>query len=463
MSRKFGNDMTSGSIPKHLIRFSIPMFLGNFLQTGYGIIDTIWVGNIVGPDAVGATQVSFPIQFLLIALSTGATLATTILISQYYGAGNQEMVEKTVNTSFSVALIFGALLTISGLFACDWILRMMNTPAEIFIMASSYLKIILSGFVITFLINLIISILRGIGDTTTPLIFMVIGLVINIILDPVMIIGLGPFPRLGLDGSAYATVISQAVGLVIALIYLNRKKHFVSINLKKLTLDKILIFKLFKIGFPSMIQQSFVSIGSVFITGMVNQFGASATTAFGAAGRLEGVIFMPALSLGLATSALTGQNLGAGKVDRVKEIFKWGVIMTAVITLTLSSLIFIFPKLLLTMFVQEPAILEIGIQYLRTLAPAYILFAIMFISNGVINGSGKTLVTMVFTLFSLWVVRLPLAAVLSKSQLGIGGIWLAIDIGFVAGMTMSLTYYKIGKWKKAAFKARPIDEGEGMA
>jgi len=452
MSGKYGVDLTTGSIPKHLVRFSIPMFIGNLLQTALGFTDAMWVGNMVGPNAVGAIQVSFPIQFLLIALSNGATLATTILVSQYYGAGDHEKVKKTINNSFSVALIFGAILTVAGLLLCDPILGWMNTPPEIFAMASSYLKIIISGFIITFLVNLITSILRGIGDSVTPLIFMAIAMVINIGLDPILIIGVGPFPKMGFNGSAVATVTSQVIGLVIALIYLNRKKHFVSIDFRHLRLEGSHVVKLFRIGFPSMLQQSLISVSSVFITGMVNRFGADATTAFGASGRIESIVFMPAMSIGLAASALTGQNLGAGNVKRVREVFRWGVIMTAGITLSLSAVILLFPKPLLTLFVHDPEILEIGAGYLGTLGYAYILFAVMFVSNGVINGSGRTLVTMCITVLSVWLVRIPLAAVLSSTGLGIRGIWLAVVIGFAVGLASSLSYYFAGGWKKAAFR-----------
>ena len=463
MSNKFGNDLTTGSIPKHLLNFSIPLLIGNLLQSGYSIINTIWLGNMVGADAVGASQVSFPIQFLLIALSTGATLATTILVSQYYGAGDHEMVERVVNNSFSIALIFGAFLTIAGLLSCDTILRLMDTPEEIFPMASSYLKITLAGFIFIFLINLITSILRGIGDTRTPLIFMAIGLLINALLDPFLIIGIGPFPRLGLNGAAYASLIAQAIGFVIMLVYLNRKKHFISINLKKLTLEKKLIGQIVKIGFPSMIQQSLVSVGAAFITGFVNHFGAVATAAFGAAGRIETIVFFPAMSFSMAASALTGQNLGAGRPERVKEVFKWGIIMTSAVTLVLSVLIIAIPRVLLSMFIQKPDVLDIGVGYLRTLGFAYIFFAMMFVSNGIINGAGKTVMTMAFTLVSLWAVRVPLAALLSRTELGIKGIWIAIDIGFAVGMAVSLIYYFFGKWRNVTVHEGPVIRGEELA
>lgn len=458
MSQKFGKDLTTGSIPRHLLNFSMPMLLGNLLQTGYSIINTIWVGHKVSADAVGATQVSFPIIFMLISLASGATLATTILVSQYYGAKDYKMVEKVVNNSFSIALIMGAILTVGGILASDFILRLMDTPPEIFSMASSYLKISIAGFILIFLTFLITSILRGIGDTKTPLIFMVIGVAINAVLDPLMIIGIGPFPKMGLDGAAYASLIAQTLAFIMAMIYLSRKNHFVAINLKKLTLDAKLTYLIFKLGFPSMIQQVLVSISSAFITGFVNAFGAVATSAFGAAARIENIVFMPMMSFGMAASALAGQNLGAGRPDRVKEVFKWGVIMTSAITLVLSAVIVAFPRLMLMMFINEPPVLDIGVGYLRIVGCAYILFAILFISNGIINGAGKTMVTMAFTIITIWAVRVPLAAVLSKTSLQIHGIWLSVDIGFAVGIIISLSYYYSGRWKKSIIKGKP-DEG----
>ena len=452
MNGKFGKDLTTGSIPKHLITFSIPMLLGNVLQTGYGIVNTIWVGNKVGPDAVAATAVSFPIVFILIALAAGATLATTILVSQYYGAKDYAMVQSVINNSFSVAIIGGLLLTLIGILSSDSLLGLMGTPAEVFSMASSYLKITLAGFILLFLTFLISSILRGIGDTVTPLIFMGIGLGINAILDPFMIIGIWPFPRMGLDGAAYASLIAQGAGLVMSLIYLNRKNHIVAIKFKSLSLDKHLTALLFKIGFPSMIQQSLISIGAFIVTGFVNSFGAVATAAFGSAQRIENLAFMPAMSLSMAVSALTGQNLGAGKPERVKEIFRAGILVTSVITLVLSAFIEGFPKLLLSMFVQEPGVLEIGTHYLRIVGASYILFAIMFISNGIINGSGHTVTTMLISLITLWCVRVPVSALLSHTALKTDGIWIAIFLSSLTSMLISLVYYFSGKWKKQVIK-----------
>jgi putative MATE family efflux protein len=457
--QNFGKDMTVGSVPKHLLSFSIPMLIGNALQTAYNIVDTFWVGQTVGADAVGASAVSFPIIFMLIALASGATIATTILVAQYYGAKNYTMVERVVNNSFTISLILGAVMTIIGLTSSGLILRLMNTPEAIFDMALGYLRITVAGYILMYLGFLITSILRGIGDTSTPLIFMTIGTVINAVLDPLLIVGVGPFPRLGLNGAAWASLIGQAIASALALIYLNHKGHIVAFNPKKLIFDRQLTLLIFKLGFPSMIQQSLVSIGNAFITSFVNSFGPAAIAAFGAATKIDNVAFMPAMSLGMAASALAGQNLGAKKPERVREVFKWGVVMTSIITVVISIAAVTFPRSLMTIFVQEQEVIEMGTTYLRIVGAGYILFAIMFISNGIINGAGHTMVTMLFTLVSLWLIRVPASALLSRTELGLKGIWIAAITSFFITMSISLVYYFSGRWKKVVIKHGPKDTG----
>jgi len=457
MNKKFGTDLTVGNIPRHLLVFSIPMLMGNLARTSHSIINIIWVGHLVGEDAVGAAGVSFPVLFVLMGLAIGISMATTILVSQYYGAKNYSMVEKVVSNSFSLSLIIGAFFTIAGILSSDFFLRLMGTPSENFAMASSYLKINLAGFIMLYLGFLINSILRGIGDTVTPLIFTSIGMGMNAILDPFFIGGFGPFPLHGLNGAAYATLISQATALGISIAYLNRKNHMVAFNPKKLILDKYITFLLFKIGLPSIIQQSLISISTMFITTFVNAFGSAATNAFGAVVRVDMFAFIPAMSMSMAVSALTGQNIGAGKPERVKDIFKWGVIMTSSITILISLIVVFLSKLILTMFGlgDDAKVMDIGITYLRIVGSCYIFFAIMFISNGVINGAGHTIITMVFSLLSLWVIRVPFSWLLSKTSLGITGIWVAVSLSFAITMIVSLTYYFSGRWKRLVIVKTP--------
>lgn len=451
MNRQLGKDLTVGSIPRHLLAFSIPMLIGNLARTGYHIINMIWVGHLVGKDAVGAVGVSFPIIFILIGVFIGMSLATTILVAQHYGAKEYDAVEKIVSNSFLLSVIIGGFFTITGILSSDFFLSLMETPPENFTMASSYLKINLAGFVLLYLDFLIHSILRGIGNTVVPLMFTCIGMGMNAIIDPFFIGGFGPFPLNGLNGAAYATLMSEATIVVVSIIYLNKKSRMVAFNLKKLIFDKQITIQLFKLGLPSVAQQSLVSISTMFITTFVNAFGSAATNAFGAVGRIDMLVFLPAMSMGMAASALTGQNLGANKSERIRDIFKWGTIMTSSITIFISFFVVFLSKPILAMFGlgNDPKVLDIGRTYLHTVGPCYVFFSIMFLSNGIINGAGRTVITMVFTFVSIWIIRVPFSWLLSKTYLGITGIWIAVSMSFVIPMTVSLAYYFSGRWRKS--------------
>jgi putative MATE family efflux protein len=451
----FGRDLTVGSIPRHLLAVSLPMLLGTLINSGYSIVNTIWVGKIVGAAAVGATAASFPVVFIFIGLASAATMATSILVSQYYGAKRLDMVERTVNTSFTVAILFGSLLTLSGVVLADRILGVMGTPPEVFHLASPYLKITMGGFVLMFLSFLITSILRGLGDTRTPLLFMAAGVAINAVLDPLLIIGIGPFPKLGLSGAAIASVISAACALLLGVIYLNRTSHLVAFHPRRLAFDPHIAWMIAKLGFPSMIQQTLVSVSAAVVTSFVNAFGAGAIAAFGASLRIDTVAFMPSMSLGMSTSALAGQNLGAGKVDRVKDLFKWGAIMSSTIAGLFMVCEVAFPRQLLSMFLNEPEVIEVGVHYLRIVSLANIPFAVMFVSNGIINGAGHTITTMLFTFVSLWLLRVPIAAILSKTDLGLIGIWIAMVASVTFTMCVSLAYYASRRWQKVVIRGRP--------
>jgi putative MATE family efflux protein len=451
--KKFGRDLTVGSIPRHLLNFSIPMLVGNMLQSGYSIINMIWVGNIVGEGGLGATAVSFPIMFILIGIAAGVSMATAVLVAQYYGAKNYDRMRLVIDNSLLLQIVMSVVLISSGIACSSWLLRLMDTPAEIFSMASSYLKISLAGMLFLYLTFTISSILRGIGDTVTPLMFMGVGVVLNAILDPFLIMGIWPFPKMGLNGAATASVISQAISLAIGLTYLNRKGHVIAIHFRKLRFDKHIIALIAKIGFPSTVQQCLVSVGSAFVTKYVNFFGPSAIAAFGAAGRIDMVATMPAIAIGMAATALTGQNLGARKPERVKEIFKWALLLGTAISGFVAIFAFTFPKLILSMFIHHEPVLEIGVQYLHIVAPCYFLFALMFVSAGVVNGAGQTMIPMMMTLISLWAVRVPLAWYWSQhTRLQVKGVWLAMAAGFAVTATISFLYYLTGRWKKSAAK-----------
>ncbi len=457
--KKFGKDLTVGSIPKHLINFSLPMLLGNMLQSSYSIINMIWVGNIVGAAGLGATAVSFPIMFILIGIAAGVSMATAVLVAQFYGAKKLDRLKSVVDNSVCLQLTLSAVLITSMILSADFLLKLMDTPPEIFSMASSYLKISLSGIIFLYLMFTISQILRGLGDTVRPLMFMGTGVILNAILDPFLIIGIFPFPKMGLNGAALASVISQATSLIIALTYLNRKSHLVAINFRRLRFDRHITWLIARIGFPSTVEQCLISVGSAFVTKYVNFFGPAAIAAFGSGSRIDMVAMMPAIAIGMSATALTGQNLGAGKPERVKEVFKWALLLGTLISGVVAIFALSFPRLILSMFTHDEQVLTIGVQYLHIVAPCYFLFAMIFVSMGVVNGAGQTIIPMLLTLISLWAVRVPLAWHLSQNTpLKVRGIWIAMAAGFLVTATIGFLYYLTGRWKKAAAKIHSFQE-----
>lgn len=453
MNDRFGKDLTVGSIPKQLIFFSLPLFLGNLLYSGYSIINMIWVGKIIGENAIGATTVSLPIILILSSVIGGATTATSILVSQYYGAKDYGMLEKLINTSFLLSLFMGLVVTISGAAYSDLLLKIMNTPSTIFAMASTYLRISLVGVLFMYMYFFVAAVLRGIGDSLTTLVILIISTLFNAAFDPILIIGIGPFPRLGLNGAAIASLIAQISALLFAFIHMIRKKIF-KFNLRELKIDKSMVLLTFKIGFPSIVQQCLVQIGAIFVTSFVNMFGAAATAAFGAASRIDSLATMPAAAVNTSVSSLTGQNLGAGKIERINGIFKCGVIINIAVTLIVSSLAVCIPKTLLSMFINDPTALHIGANYLRIVGVGYLLFSVFCVSNGIMNGAGHTLTTMIISLAALWVVRVPLSAFLIHTKLGLSGIWISITLSFATNMVISLVLYFSGRWKVSVVNKR---------
>ncbi len=445
------NDLTTGSILKHLITFSIPLLLGNLLQALYNTVDSIWVGRFIGAKALGAVSVSFPIIFILVSLVIGITMATTVLVAQYVGAKDQKMIEKTINNSFLLLGGLGIVLTIIGFVLSKKILIWMNTPQDILEYATDYLNIFFIGLVFMFGYNVVSAILRGLGDSKTPLKFLIISTVMNLILDPFFILGIGFIPKMGIRGAALATILSQTVSFFLAIRHLDKNNHMLRFRVTDWKLDKELTLKTIKIGLPSGLQQIVVSFGMIVMAGIINSFGTETVAAFGAASRLDQFAHMPAMSLGLAVSTLTGQNIGAGKNERVKEVYKWGSIVTVLITSCITIFVLVMPATILRLFTTDISVLEIGSRYLRIVGLSYIPFALMFITNGILRGAGDTIPTMIFSIVSLWLVRVPLAKYLSSFEsLGRDGIWIAIAISSVITLLLSQAYYATGIWKKKA-------------
>ncbi|RPJ42500.1 MAG: MATE family efflux transporter, partial [Chloroflexi bacterium] len=300
-----------------------------------------------------------------------------------------------------------------------------------------------------FIYTAISSILRGLGDSTSPTWFLLFATVINIILDPILIFGWGPFPAMGVAGAAWATVFAQAVSAVLALRHLFKVNKMLETDLRRYLPQADLTWKTVVIGLPAGVQQIVVSLGALVLTSLVNSFGDTATAAFGAAARLDQFAFLPTMSIGLATSALVGQNLGAGWEHRAHETLRWSALLAVGITAAVTLTALAFPRQILSVFTQDPAVLAEGARYLRLVSLGYIPLSLMFAINGLLRGAGDTLPTMITSISALWLVRLPLATWLSRlPDYGTRGIWIGMAVSPLVGLVISYIYYRAGWWRR---------------
>lgn len=451
---QYGRDLTIGSVARQMLAFALPMLAGSVLMLAYSFVNAIWVGQFLGKTALAAVTVSFPIFMALISLGGGLTLAANILVAQHYGAGRRTEMRRVVDSSSAVILVLSLVVFVVGELFAEAILRVMDTPPDVLAAAAVYMRIFLLSQPFVFAIFLLRNLLQGIGDSTTPLRFMAWSVGLNIVLDPLLMLGWLGFPRLGLAGAAWSSVISNVVAVVILLVHLHRQRNPV-LPQWRLTVHGPTVGSLMRIGLPSAVQQSLVSVSMFFVITLVNRFGENATAAYGAATRLEQLVLMPAMVFGMAIATMAGQNLGAGKPERVKAIFLRGIVLSGGGTLLVSAAALILPQALLRIFIADPDVIRLGTTYLRMVAPFYVCFAIMFVSNGIINGAGHTLVTTGITALSLLVVRVPVAYLMVHLRHDVSGVWTGIAAGFAVSMTAGLLYYASGRWRRAVTAPAP--------
>lgn len=379
----------------------------------------------------------------MVALIMGIALGISIIISQYFGAKDNEKIKIAADTAYIVLFASSLIVTICGLLFGKYILILLKTPEDIYQSALIYLKIIFSGMIFTFGYNGISALLRGIGDSRTPTLLLIIATIINIILDLIFVIKL----KMGIEGVAIATVISQAVSFIFAIIISVNKKLLIAPRLKNIRYSSYILLKSIELGLPTGIQQVLVSLGFMALIRIVNDFGTNAIAAFTAAGRIDSFASMPIMSFGMAITTFVAQNIGANKINRVKEGVRKTFFYSATISLTLGILIIIFSKYLLMIFTKDIEVQRIGQSYLRIVASFYIFFSAMFTFNGALRGAGDTIIPMFNTLIALWILRIPSSYILSR-RFGTDGIWWGIPIAWFFGAIFAFFYYRIGRWQR---------------
>jgi putative MATE family efflux protein len=440
MKNPMEKDLTQGNSAKLLRQMAVPLFVAFLLNIAYNIIDTIWVGNLIGENAVAALTVSYPLVILLTSFAMGATNGTAILISKYFGAKDEKMTDKIISTSLVLSVAVSILIAIACELATDKILIMLNTPSIIFQESRDFLRIYLVGFIFVYLYLYLSAVLRSMGNTMTQMLFLFISTIVNIILDPLFIKGWGIIPEFGVAGSAISTLIAQGLSVVMMIIYI-AKNRLMTFSLKHC--DKNSLKMIIAKSVPSAIQQSIPAISTSFITSLISGFGIAAIAAFGIAGKLEPILLYPAMALNMAITAASGQCFGACNDKKAKEYFHWGIIYGTGTLLILSAAITIFAKSISGLFVHSEEIASIVSTYFLIIAIGYLFHAVTNCFIGMINGLGKPMGAMLIMTIYFIIIRMPMAKLLSITKMGIDGIWVAVLISHFIAMLSSAGCYAV--------------------
>ncbi len=438
-------DLTTGNTAKVIVIFALPMLAGNIFQQLYNVVDSVIVGNYLGKEALSAVGASFPVMFALISLVIGIATGSTTVISQYFGAKNYEKVKAAIDTMYVVIFLAAVIISFVGIYFTESIFRLIQLPETIIPDAVKYLQIIFGGAILMFGVNATNGILRGLGDSKTPLYFLIFSTILNIAFDFLFVVVF----KLGIEGVAYATILASGITFIIAIIYLNKSHELIHFSIANFRFDKEIFLKSLKIGLPTGLQNMVVAIGMVAIYRIVNQFGTDVIAAYSVAGRIDAFAIMPAMNFAMALTTFTGQNIGAKKLSRVREGLKATIVLTALISIFFSFVSVFFGEYLMGIFTPDPNVRAIGYQYLIIVSSFYIVFSTMFSFTAVFRGAGDTLVPMFITLFALWFIRIPVSWFLSE-RMGETGIWWGIPIAWGFGLSFSAIYFVIGRWKQKA-------------
>ena len=441
--RKGNTDLTEGKVWKVIVRFALPLLVGNLLQQFYNITDSIIVGQFLGKEALAAVSASFFIYYFIISLVIGVGSGTTVVISQLFGAKQYQKVQLAFSSFFIFMLVGGIILSIAGIIFAEPVFRLTNTPEEVIPQAVAYFRIYIGGTFLFVTFNSIISILRGVGESVRPMLFILITTVLNIAFDLLFILVF----KWGIEGAARATVVSQGIGMCIALAYVNNTHPLLSIKKQDMLFDWKLFKESLKIGLPTSVQQRAIALGLIALLGIVNSFGTNTLTAYGAAGKIDTIITQAILTLSGALAAFCGQNIGAGRLDRVKKGVQFTMYTNIALGLLTFAAVYLFGNEMMRIFTKDIDVVAIGKEYLLIIGGFFIVHGALNVYNGALRGAGDTLFPMITSLVCLWLIRIPLAYYLS-SWLGRNGIWWAIGISITIGLIVTFVYYKIGFWKR---------------
>jgi putative MATE family efflux protein len=449
VSPKFS--LTEGSIPRALLAFSLPILFGNVLQSINGSVNAIWVGKYLGEASLAAVGNSNVVMFLLFGVMFGFSMASTIMVAQCIGAKNIAEAKRVVGTSAVFFLGLSLTMSLIGLALAHLLVTWLGTPPDALPLALAYMRIIFLALPFMGGLFFLMAVLRGAGDSRTPFVYLFMSVVLDIALNPLLIFGWGPVPRLGIGGSALATLIAQALSFFALVAHLYRTKHFLCIRRNELSLFKVdwmLVRLLVTKGIPMGLQMFVVSSSMVALMSFVNRFGSEETAAFNAAMQLWNYVQMPALAIGAAVSSMAAQNVGAGKWDRVGKVAMTGVMFNFLIGGSLILIIYALNKHALGLFLPaNGAALNISAHLNAIVMWSFALFGTSIVLYGVVRATGAVIPPLIMLVISLWLLRVPFAYLMLKRWQA-DAIWWSFPVSSMTSMLLSIAYYRFGGWRK---------------
>ena len=433
--------------------------LGNVLMSAYGIINLIWVGRLLGHKAVAAVAASLPIIMLLPAFLIGLGMATNVLIAQAFGRKDKAMLRKILSNSFFSSILFCLLISVVALIFRHELIELVQAPVEIRDMALSYLTIMIASLVFHFFINWMNGMLRGLGDATTVVKILIMLAVFNVTFVPLFIKGFGPLPPLGVAGAAWGSTLAAVASGIIGYFYLLRFNPYINMRNWDYSLDWHIIREVFVIGVPASLQMLVVSLAGVIIVSLVNRYGTAVTAAFGIGMQVDMLATIPFISIGMASTTIAGQNLGARNMDRVYQTTRISIYVGLAIALVCTLVLLIFSEHIGALFLKESLekarVLSLVRDYYQWMAFIFPCFAIIFAIQGVLRSAGDTMALLALSFIAMFIIRIPLAYFLA-GPVGFrqDGIWMAMLASSTLAVFLNWLYYKKGPWKKKKLMGR---------
>ncbi len=446
------HNLTEGPIGRNLFAFALPILAGNMAQSLNGSVNAVWVGRFLGEEALTATANANNILFFLLGSVFGIGMAATILIAQAIGARDVLQARRVMGTSATFFMGLSVLIAASGWWLSRHLLAAMGTPEASLHLAEDYLQVIFLAMPALYAFAFLSAAMRGVGDSRTPFRFLLVAVLLDIVLNPLLIFGIGPFPRLGIAGSAWATLVSQVATLLALLAYLRHKRHVLWLGRQDahmFRIDGVILKALVVKGVPMGLQMVLISLAMIAMMAMVNGHGTETAAAYGAALQLWTYVQMPAMAVGAACSSMAAQNVGAHRWDRVSATARAGVLMNFAMTGALIVPLIVFDRWTLSLFLPEgSSALDVARHLNHISVWSFLFFGATFVVSGVVRSTGAVVPPLLILGLALWGIRVPFANLLQPT-LGVDAIWWSFPVSAVCSMTMAMAYYRWGGWRRA--------------